>query len=93
MRIRWTAGRVPDEIRCGSPVAKIYTYSLWRSQGGEWVYVVKDGPNDGDEPAEVHGRRDVFVAFRRLMRAVSHDSPKHLTAVHRAGKRIRRAVR
>jgi hypothetical protein len=63
------------------------------SDGGRWVYVVKGGPNETTPPGEVRGKRDVFVAFRRLMRALSHDSTKQLERTHRAGQRARRAVR
>jgi hypothetical protein len=81
------------ETRCGSPRRVDYVVNVQWSDGGRWVYVVKGGPNDGSEPAEIRGRRDVFMAFRRLMRALAGDAPKQLAHVHRAGKRARRAVR
>jgi hypothetical protein len=87
------AGPPPLETKCGSPRRVDYVVKLSWSDGGRWVYVVKGGRNDGDEDTDVRGRRDVFVAFRRLMRALSGDSPKQLTRVVRAGKRARRAVR
>jgi hypothetical protein len=81
------------QTKCGSPRRADYVVNLQWSDGGRWVYVVKGGPNDGATDAEVRGRRDVFVAFRRLMRALAGETPKQLERVHRAGKRARRAVR
>jgi len=86
-------GPPPMETRCGSPRRVDYVVNLAWSDGGRWVYVVKDGPNDQVTDTEIRGRRDVFVAFRRLMRALAGDTPKQLAHVHRAGKRARRAVR
>jgi hypothetical protein len=86
-------GPPPLETRCGSPRRADYVVNLQWSDGGRWVYVLKGGPNDGATDAEVRGRRDVFIAFRRLMRALSQDMPKQLGHVYRAGKRARRAVR
>jgi hypothetical protein len=86
-------GPPPLETRCGSPRRADYVVNLEWSTGGRWVYVVKGGPNDGATDTEVRGRRDVFRAFSRLMRALAHESPKQLERVNRAGKRARRAVR
>jgi hypothetical protein len=84
------AGPPPQTSRCGG---RDYVVSLAMSDGGQWVYVLEGGRLDRMESAEVRGRRDVFVAFRRLMRALAHGTPKELGRVVRAGKRARRAVR
>jgi len=84
------AGPPPQTSTCGG---REYVVSLSMSDGGQWVYVLQGGRLDRMEVPEVRGRRDVFVAFRRLMRALSADAPKQLGYVVRAGKRARRAVR
>jgi hypothetical protein len=87
------AGPPPLATKCGSPRRVDYVVHIPWSDGGRWVYVVKGGRNDVATETEVAGRRDVFVAFRRLMRALSTDTPRQLGRVARAGKRARRAVR
>lgn len=87
------AGPPPLETKCGSPRRVDYVVNLQWSTGGRWVYVVKGGRDDDVTDAEVRNRRDVFIAFRRLMRALSHGATRELGHVNRAGKRARRAVR
>lgn len=92
-RAQWAPGEAPPlDFECGTPPRK-YTVSLSRSAGGTLVYVLKGGPNEDEDVAQVQGRRDVFKAFRRLTRVLAHDSPRELGRVVRAGKRARRAVR
>lgn len=86
-------GPPPLETRCGSPRRADYVVRVDWSDSGRWVYVLKGGPNDNVEPAGIRGRRDVFVAFRRLMHGLSHDVPRDMSRVVRSGKRARRAVR
>ena len=92
-RAQWAPGEAPPlDFDCGTPPKK-YTVSLWRSGSGSLVYVVKDGPNDRIDEGKVHGQRDVFQAFRRLMHTLSFNSPRDFRRVVRSGKRARRAVR
>lgn len=70
-----------------------YEVSVEFSDRGRLVYVLKGSHLLDVQPEEVRGRRDVFVAFRRLMHGLAHDVPKDMGRVARASKRIRRAVR
>lgn len=83
-------GPPPQTSTCGG---RDYVVSLAMSDGGQWVYVLKGGRLDRMEAPEVRGRRDVFVAFRRLMRALSRGASHDLSRVVASGKRARRAVR
>lgn len=82
--------RPPATTRCGGAD---YRLDPGKSEGSTLVYVAVGSKYDNVEPAEVRHKRDVYRAWHRLMRILSHNVPGELHRVRRAGHRIRRAVK
>jgi hypothetical protein len=78
----------PAQIICKGTT---YQYSPERSEN-VLVYTAPDQRGAG-EGGHVRGQRDVFVAFRALVSALTKTVPGELRRVDGARRRIRRAVR
>ena len=80
----------PAEITCRG---QHYVMDVPRSEGAALTYATPERAIADQTPEEVAGKRNVYKAWNRLMRAATHGLGRELRKTQRARQRIRRAVR